>query len=183
MRIPKITSPVLFAVFVATLAWLLLVLLSSYLVSPDTLSDLTGSVGVVDNKEQFAPLGPVPKAVYSIGDWECHQIADRSYFLNGNQMPFCARDLGLFAGIAAGFALTAFVLFTPNPLLLLLGLVPMGIDGGLQAVTDYESTNPLRLVTGLIAGIALSLIIAQFVFAFKQDREKATQGLDEKRRP
>ena len=36
--------------------------------------------------------------------------------------------------------------------LVLLALVPIGLDGTIQLLTDYESTNSRRLVTGLIAG-------------------------------
>jgi uncharacterized membrane protein len=175
MRIPFVTSFVLLLVFLFCSLWLVLVVVSPYLVPSGTLTDLSGSVSVKDNVEQFRNLDPLPKAVYSIGDVECHQIKERSYFLNDNQMPFCARDLGLFMGLAGGFGLVAFYRFRLNPILLMLGLVPMGLDGGIQLVTDYESNNPLRLMTGIIAGVALSLIIAQFVFMMQDDKNKAAQ--------
>ena len=164
-----VTSMVLLAVFVAATVWLLLVVLSPMMVPADTLQDLSGSVGLRDNDDQFADLGPVVKAVYVFGDLECHQIAERSYFLNGNQMPFCARDLGIFAGLAAGFGLATFVALNINPVFLLFGLVPLGLDGGVQLVSDYESTNPLRLLTGIVAGVSLALLLASFVFAFKEE--------------
>lgn len=175
MRIPFVTSIVLLLVFLLCSLWLVLVVVSPYLVPSGTLVDLSGRVSVRDNVEQFRNLDPLPKAVYSIGDVECHQIKERSYFLNDNQMPFCARDLGLFMGLAGGFGLIAFYRFRLNPILLMLGLVPMGLDGGIQLVTDYESNNPLRLMTGIVAGVALSLIIAQFVFLMQDDKKKAAQ--------
>jgi uncharacterized membrane protein len=49
----------------------------------------------------------------------------------------------------------------------------MGIDGGLQLVTEYESTNPLRLATGFIAGAAASLLLAMYIFVLADDLEKA----------
>ncbi|HIH02187.1 TPA: DUF2085 domain-containing protein [Thermoplasmata archaeon] len=100
---------------------------------------------------------------------ECHQLAERSYFLNGNQMPFCARDLGLFVGLMIGFGIATFLSVQINPVLLLFGLAPMGIDGGVQLVTEYESTNPLRLATGIVAGAALALLLAVFIIALKED--------------
>lgn len=172
MQLPKITSVVLLAVFLGTSLWLALVLVAPYLVEAGTLLDLTGTVGRHENDAQFSDLPALPKAIYWIGDAECHQISDRSYFLNGNQMPFCARDLGLFAGLVAGFGLVTFVQLVLNPLYVVLGLVPMGIDGGLQLMTSYESNNPLRLVTGIIAGVALAVLIAQFVFALQEDKRK-----------
>lgn len=176
MRLPRITSKVLFVLFLASLVWFLLVLTAPFMVPSDTLMDLSGVVGGHENEGQFSGLHPVPHAVYWLGDAECHQIADRSYFLNGNQMPFCSRDLGLFAGFPIGLGFLSFRRLVLNPLLALIGLIPIAFDGGLQLVTSYESNNPLRLTTGIIAGIAFSLIIAQFVFVSQDDRKKASAG-------
>ena len=33
-----------------------------------------------------------------------------------------------------------------------IGLVPMGIDGFTQLLTSYESTNTMRIITGVPAG-------------------------------
>lgn len=173
MRIPYVTSVVLLMAFVISLIWLLLIISSPFMVPSGTLTDLSGSVNIKDNVDQFRDLDALPKAVYSIGDVECHQIKERSYFLNGNEMPFCARDLGLFAGLAGAFGLVAFYRLKLNPLLLMLGLIPLGLDGGIQLITDYESNNPLRLATGIVAGAALALILAQFVFLMQEDRKKA----------
>ncbi len=171
----KITSIVLLVMFVISALWLALVLVAPYLVPADTLTDLSGSVSVRDNADQFEDLGALPRAIYSIGDVECHQIASRSYFLNGNEMPFCARDLGLFVGLAAGLGVVTFYRYKINPFIALLGLVPIGIDGGLQLVTDYESNNALRLSTGIIAGVAMVLLIALYVFLLSEDRRSATK--------
>lgn len=173
MRIPFVTSVVLLFAFLLCSVWLALVVISPFLVPSGTLTDLSGSVSVKDNVEQFKDLAPLPKAIYSIGDVECHQIAERSYFLNGNEMPFCARDVGLFIGLAGGFGIVVFYRLKMNPLLLMLGLVPLGLDGGVQLVTDYDSNNPLRLTTGIVAGVALALIIAQFVFVLQDDKKRA----------
>ena len=117
----------------------------------------------------------VPHAMYWLGDAECHQLSHRSYFINGNQMPFCARDLGLFLGLAVGFGLVSFYRLKIHPVLALMGFLPMAIDGGTQAITNYESNNPLRLITGLIAGIAGSLLLAHFVFVIQEDRNEGKE--------
>lgn len=173
MRLPRITSKVLFTLFSASLVWFLLVLTAPLMVPADTLQDLSGVVGGHENEDEFSGLSLVPHAVYWLGDAQCHQIANRSFFLNGNQMPFCARDVGLFAGFPIGLAVLSFRRLVVNPILVLVGLVPIGIDGGLQLVTSYESNNPLRLATGIIAGITFSILIAQFAFAVQEDRRKA----------
>jgi len=175
MRLPKISSRAVLVFFIISAAWVGLLVAAPFMVPANTLKDLSGRVGYHDNDIQFRDLGALPRAIYWIGDLECHQIASRSYFLNGNEMPFCSRDLGLFLGIALGFGLMAFYRYKVNPLYVLLGLVPIGLDGGLQAVTSYESTNPLRITTGLVAGAALALLIAHFMFVIQEDVEKSRE--------
>ena len=172
MRLPRITSRVVLALLILSAVWLALVVLSPLLVPSNTLKDLSGVVGGHENEGQFKTLGSVPHAVYWLGDAECHQLASRSYFLNGNQMPFCARDVGLFLGLVIGFFTATLIRWKIPPLLVLLGLVPIAIDGGLQQVTSYESANPLRLATGLLAGLVLALLLAHFLFVIDEDKAK-----------
>jgi uncharacterized membrane protein len=161
--------------FAITLVWALLVLVAPMLVPAGTLTDLSGRVGVHDNDILFDELSPVPHAVYYIGDAECHQLANRSFFINDNQMPFCARDVGLFVGLAAASGVATFIRYKINPLFVLAGLVPLGVDGGLQLVTEYESNNLLRVATGLLAGTVLALLLAHFMFAL-QDEEPCEES-------
>lgn len=170
----RITSGVLLILLVASTIWVALTVTAPLLVPSDTLLDLTGTVGMRENVAQFESLSIVPRTIYIIGDLECHQIAERSYFLNGNQMPFCSRDLGLFIGLMVGFGIATFISIQINPLLLILGLLPLGLDGGIQLVTEYESTNALRVATGALAGAALALLLAVFILAFKE--ESATKA-------
>ena len=52
-----------------------------------------------------------------------------------------------------------------NLIWLVLGMIPMGIDGTVQLLTDYESNNLLRFITGttagIVAGLAIGFIIAE----------------------
>jgi uncharacterized membrane protein len=171
MQLPKITSLAILVMFVFTATWLTLVVVSPFLVPSGTLTDLSGRVGYRDNSAIISQLDPIPRAVYWVGDSQCHQFANRSYFLNDNQMPFCARDFGLFIGLAVASGIALFYVLAINPLFLLLGLAPIGLDGGLQLVTSYESTNALRLITGIIAGLALALLLAQFLMALREGRD------------
>jgi uncharacterized membrane protein len=172
MRLPRITSRVVLALLILSAVWLALVVLSPLLVPSNTLKDLSGVVGGHENERQFKNLSPLPHAAYWLGDAECHQLASRSLFLNGNQMPFCARDVGLFLGLVVGLFTATFVRWKIPPLLVLMGLVPIAIDGGLQLVTSHESTNPLRLATGLVAGFVLAMLFAHFLFVIKDDKGK-----------
>jgi len=49
-------------------------------------------------------------AIYYFGDFNCHQLPERSYKINGNQQPVCSRDVGMFLGGTLGaLALVAVV--------------------------------------------------------------------------
>tara|TARA_A100001037_G_scaffold83195_1_gene75304 strand:- start:183 stop:977 length:795 start_codon:yes stop_codon:yes gene_type:complete len=130
--------------------------------------------------------------IYGFGDINCHQKHERSWVINGNQMPVCTRDIGIFAGIFAGgmifrrFGLNRWtvrdsilsvfpdnkveqIYYSDYRFMLAFGgiallLLPTAIDGGLQAITNYESTNLKRLVTGFIMGMGLGTLFSA-VFA------------------
>ncbi len=179
MRMPKVTSAAVLLMFAITLVWATLVVVAPMLVPAGTLTDLSGRVGIHDNDVLFDELSSVPHAVYWIGDAECHQLANRSLFINDNQMPFCARDVGLFVGLAAASGVATFVRYKINPLFVLAGLVPIGVDGGLQMVTEYESNNLLRVATGLLAGVVLALLLAHFMFALQDEKPRAEAASEE----
>ena len=109
MRIPWVTSGAVLLMFAITAVWAALVFAAPLLVPAGTLTDLSGSVSVRDNTELFEGLSPLPRAIYRAGDAECHQIANRSFFINDNQMPFCARDVGLFVGLAAASGVAMYI--------------------------------------------------------------------------
>ncbi|HKR65808.1 MAG TPA: DUF2085 domain-containing protein [Thermoanaerobaculia bacterium] len=96
----------------------------------------------------------------------CHGIPERCLLLFGVPMPICARCTAIYAGMLLGLA--AFVI---APLLrervmrafAFAALVPMGIDGLTQLAGLRESTNPLRIATGVIAGFAFGLWILSAV--------------------
>ena len=149
-----------FAIFAI---WLILVLISPYLVQPGRLPDLSGRVFFTDNAEKIEGINPIAWAVYTAGDFNCHQQLDRSYFLNDNQMPFCARDVGIFAGLAGGSLIALIFSFKMRWTWMILGFVPMGIDGLAQALTSYDSTNGVRFLTGLLAGCAAIMFICAMI--------------------
>ncbi len=172
-------------VFVLTLLWFLGATFSPYLVDAGTIN--LGDDGVVGTRDFTHTISqidsPVAKFFYDAGDVNCHQKASRSYFLNDNQMPFCARDAAIFMGLAIGVLAMVFISIELNIFWIILGLVPMGIDGTTQLLFDsYESTNFIRLITGMIAGIvigiALGYIIGEFSLISKE--RKMTKNMKEK---
>ena len=147
----------------------------------------------------WGELNPLWAFTYGFGDINCHQKHYRSWEINGNQMPVCTRDVGIFAGALLGAALfgrfgvnrwtirdTLLSILPDNSLtgiyrdnrrmhvflgMGLLFVLPMAIDGFTQLLTDYESTNPIRVITGLIFGTGLGLFFASSLSARPQDFE------------
>ncbi len=112
------------------------------------------------------------RAIYNLGDASCHQKASRSFFINGNQMPLCSRCIAIYLGLAIGVLIMAFLYFDPELWMFLVGLGPMAVDGGGQTILGlWESTNLIRVATGLpagiVSGIALGYIISTVYFDVK----------------
>ncbi len=90
----------------------------------------------------------------------CHGIPQRCLELWNVPMPICARCAAIYSGLIAGVAL-----FPLLPRLReltarwILGIacLPMLIDGLTQLSTLRQSTNPLRVETGLLAGAAFAV--------------------------
>ena len=83
----------------------------------------------------------------------CHQRPERSFHFRGKPFPICARCTGELVGMIAGVALYA--VWHPGLAPVILLMAPMVLDGGIQALTPYESGNVRRLVTGAIFGYGL----------------------------
>ena len=145
--------------FVLLWGWLSLLLFSPYMIDSGSTGDLSGVVGKYDNKEVIEEMNFLAKFIYYVGDLNCHQLSQRSYSYNDNQMSFCVRDTGIFLGLVLGFMYASrkkIILTLP---LVIATLLPIGLDGTIQLLTDYESTNPKRLITGLIAGVVTGIAI------------------------
>ncbi|MDA3937144.1 MAG: DUF2085 domain-containing protein [Actinomycetota bacterium] len=99
----------------------------------------------------------------------CHQLPERSFFGGGVQVPVCARDTGIYLGFAVSLLVIAVVSRgrrpqeTPRLWLVLVGLAFLGAMA-LDGVSSYaglrETTNDIRLITGILAGYSLTLAFA-----------------------
>ena len=87
----------------------------------------------------------------------CHQRPERSFFYHGKQLPLCARCTGELAGILSGIVL--FWLLKPCLAVSIVIMIPMLIDGFMQQLTSYESTNARRFITGFLFGLGLASIL------------------------
>jgi uncharacterized membrane protein len=142
--------------------WLLSILLVPFALPPNTVNfGEDGRSGIIEfeDERQAAGMTGYVWFVYWWGDANHHQKASRSYFLNGNQMPEDARDIGLYLGGIAGFALVLRRSVPFRGWWIVGGLMPIGLDGGIQLVTEYESRNDLRVLTGVIGGFVLALLL------------------------
>lgn|GEM_PF-295179 len=95
----------------------------------------------------------------------CHQNPNRSFHCHNKPFIICARCTGELAGFFAGLVMMVF--FRIPAFLALLFLLPLIIDGSLQKLTSYESTNLKRFFTGSLAGVgAIMFIYHSVVFVF-----------------
>lgn len=103
--------------------------------------------------------------------------------VTGFKMPVCARDIGLYAAMLIGGL--AYPLARrlddeiPPSIFLIIALVPIGLDGGIQIISEmgilpfvYESTNAVRLLTGAIAGLAAAFYAIPILVNLVSERKK-----------
>ena len=180
--------------------------LAPALVAQGTITDLEGRANAIDFASEdgrygygnqhgdenrtfvWTDLNFYSAFIYAFGDFNCHNKAERSWDINGNQMPVCTRDLGIFLGVAIGgavFRQRGYNRWTVKDSVLsifkesfldkiyakgwrnhiffgcaLLTILPLAIDGFTQLLTSYESNNPLRIATGIPFGFGLGILIA-----------------------
>jgi uncharacterized membrane protein len=85
-------------------------------------------------------------------------------------MPFCSRCTAIWLGLAIGLGVMVFYRIQLNEKFLFVviaGLAPIGIDGIGQLFGFWESTNIMRVVTGLIIGIACGISIGIIIDEIK----------------
>lgn len=149
--------------FIPFLIWILLQFIAPLALQQASVDDLTGHIGVADNEKLLDEIPSPWNAIYGCGDRLCHQKAERSFFINRNQMPFCSRCTAIWLGLAVGLGFMVFYKMELNEkflFLILIGIVPIGIDGVGQFLQLWESTNIIRLITGLLVGIVCGIAIA-----------------------
>ena len=94
-----------------------------------------------------------------VGSLVCHQRLEKTLIIDGRFLPVCARCTGAYLGFLIGYVVLFFrkkkANGPPNLWATSLLFVPMIIDAGTQALCIRESTNQLRLLTGLFFGVAI----------------------------
>lgn len=154
-----------FVFFLLYMVWVVLLILAPLMLPSGSVTDLSGVVGYSDNDLAIREMSFPWNAVYSVGDRLCHQKSERSLYINGNEMPFCARCTALFIGLAIGLGFMVFYTIELDEkffVAIVLSLFPIGVDGVGQLFGFWESSNVVRILTGLpagiICGVALGII-------------------------
>jgi len=169
-------SKIIFVFFMFFLTWILLQFVAPLVLPSNSVNDLSGVTVVADNKNVIEKMPQPISFVYTAGDVLCHQKAERSFFINNNQMPFCSRCTGIWLGLAIGAGIMIFYKFELDEkifFLIVLGILPLGADGLGQLVGLWKSINLVRVATGVltgfVCGIALGIIIDEFRDIFAKD--------------
>lgn len=150
--------------FLATVTSVVLIAFFSapFILSHGEVNGLSGTPLIMDFAHIWSGMDPISAFAYGFGDILCHQEAERSFELNGSQMPVCVRDLFIILGFLAG--LTFFLLSRYRvsvrgvAVFVLVATVLLFTDHTLQAVLSLNI--PLtRAVTGFVFGVAISSIV------------------------
>lgn len=119
-----------------------------------------------------APLlpGAIGGPVYMFGAMVCHQIAERSFQVDGAQLPVCARCLGIYAGVAAGALLYVGraisgppreadrVRATREKATLLIAALPTILTVVLEWAGLWSPSNVTRAIAGAPLGAAVAFV-------------------------
>jgi uncharacterized membrane protein len=92
-----------------------------------------------------------------IGFSFCHRRKDRSIRISGYTFPLCARCTGLWLGFVMGLLVRVAGLHMPLIFAFVL-MLPLTVDGLTQLAGYRESNNRLRLLSGVLFGIATNML-------------------------
>ena len=99
-------------------------------------------------------------AIYRAFGMLCHQLPERSYFIDEHQLAVCSRCTGLYGGFALTLLLYPLIRSLRNPVFphprwLLFAAVPLAIDFGVNFFGFWLNTHTSRLLTGALLGSAV----------------------------
>jgi len=109
--------------------------------------------------------------IFAIGGLICHQRPERSFFLDGHQLPVCARCTGLYLSAAAGLAgWVAFkfargwrpIAFDPRVAvrLIVLAAIPTALSVAGSALGVWDGSNMTRALLAVPLGASAGAIVA-----------------------
>jgi len=109
--------------------------------------------------------------VYAAGCVICHQLPERSFFLDGRQLPVCARCTGLYLSGAAGFlgwcfwkATRGWPRFTVSPQLALAIVIGAAVPTALSYFAGiagiWDGSNLTRALLAMPLGLSAGAVVA-----------------------
>lgn len=128
-------------------------LISIAIVLPITLLIIVAPIAAAGGYGRIA--GPI----YGAFAVFCHQLSERSYFIDGHKLAVCSRCTGLYAGFVVTLLLYPLIrpiqttLWPPREWLIL-AAAPMAIDFSLTFFGVWENTHTSRLLTAILLGSA-----------------------------
>jgi uncharacterized membrane protein len=95
--------------------------------------------------------------LYHVFGTLCHQLPERSFFIEGHKLAVCSRCSGLYGGFALFLLLYPLIrplrsTVPPPTKLLILAAIPMLVDFSLTFFGIWENTHSTRFFTGLLLG-------------------------------
>jgi uncharacterized membrane protein len=103
---------------------------------------------------------PLSAAIYILGSFICHQRPERSFWLDGQQLPVCARCIGIYAGAVLGATVAPFIGLVRRPrTLIVLAVLPALASLVVEWTGLGRPTNAMRALTGVIAGAIIAATV------------------------
>jgi uncharacterized membrane protein len=122
---------------------------------------------------------PLAAALYGLGSLICHQIAERSFYLHGFQLPVCARCLGLYTGGALGSVAAVFMarVSTARParrsgaplMATVLALVPTIATVAIERGAGWPVSNVVRAAAALPLGWVVAFVVMRAIATLHYD--------------
>ncbi len=159
-------SKISLVLFLFFACWVFLQVAAPFALPTGSVQDLSGVVAYSDNDQIISTMNFPWNVIYTAGDRLCHQQAERTFFLNGNEMPFCARCTAIWLGLAIGLGIMTLYIMQLNEkflFVLIIGIAPMGIDGVGQLLGFWESTNIIRFISGFLSGFVCGIAIGVII--------------------
>ena len=97
--------------------------------------------------------------IYQTFSHLCHQLPERSFFIDGHPFAVCARCTGIYAGFAVATVLYPLArslrqIETPARKWLFIAAAPLAIDFAIEFFGVSHNTHSSRLATGALLGAA-----------------------------
>jgi uncharacterized membrane protein len=153
-------SKVLSFLFFLSFAWVLTLFLSPFTIPPGTVSGLDGYSNRIDHGTVWAEMPVYDQAIYYFG---AAMLISYSTSLSRTFMNLFPKRLRDFVERKIGLKIFA---------ILFIGFLfaPLAIDGTVQLMTGYESTNLVRVLTGTPLGFGAGYIIGVMTATLGENR-------------